>query len=309
MMYAGGPGDHHLPKEFFMITKKYQIFLKVARLGSISNAAKALGQTQSSVTQALHALEGELHLTLFDRSRTGVTLTAQGKALLPYVEAVEESENRLLSYAADLAAKKQTVLRIGTFTSVAVNWLPELFQKYKAVEPGIRFEMKDIGYNNIEEILREEDLDFCFVSLPLSQDIKCIPLYDDPLMAVVSKEHPWANKPSCPLTAFETEPVISLIEELNQDARSVWTTHHIHPNIQYVTKDDYAMLAMVEKGLGICIVPKLLLQDTSKEVIALPLNPPSYRTIGLAFPPGKEASQATLQFVSFIKQEIKVLES
>ena len=135
-----------------MITKKYQIFLKVARLGSISNAAKALGQTESSVTQALHALEGELHLTLFDRSRTGVTLTAQGKALLPYVEAVEESENRLLSYAADLAAKKQTVLRIGTFTSVAVNWLPELFQKYKAVEPGIRFEMKDIGYNNIEEI-------------------------------------------------------------------------------------------------------------------------------------------------------------
>lgn len=292
-----------------MITKKYQVFLKVARLGSISKAAKALGQTQSSVTQTLHALERELHLTLFDRSRMGVTLTTQGKALLPYVEAVEESENALVAYAAGLAAKKQTVLRIGTFTSVAVNWLPELFQKYRGIEPGVRFEMKDIGYNNIEEILKEEDLDFCFVSLPLSQDIKCIPLYDDPLMAVVSKQHSLTTKGSCPLTAFETEPVISLIEELNQDARSVWTARHIHPNIQYVTKDDYAMLAMVEKNLGICIVPKLLLQDISKEVVALPLNPPAYRTIGIAFPPGKEVSQAALQFVAFIKQEIKTLET
>lgn len=287
-----------------MSTKKYAAFLKVVELGSITKAAEAMGHTQSGVTQLMRSLEDDLGISLFHRSRAGITLTKQGEALLPYIEKVMADEISLKQYAKRLSSSEQNTLRIGTFTSVAVNILPALFKKYKEIDPTARFEMRDIGYNNIEEILSKEDLDFCFVTLPLSLECKCIPLYEDRLLAVTSKEHPLANKTSFPLTQFEKEPVISLIKELNQDAQTVWQKHHITPNVQYVTKDDYAMIAMAEKGLGICIMPELLLKGSSEDVAVMELNPPAHRTLGIAFPPHKEVSDNALRFAEFAKAQI-----
>lgn len=289
-----------------MSTKKYNTFLKVAELGSITKAAEVLGHTQSGVTQLMHSLETDLGVSLFHRSRSGITLTKQGEELLPYIKEVIDAELKLKHAAKRITTSNQKVLKIGTFTSVAVNWLPAIFQAYKETNPSIRFEMKDIGYNNIEEILKKEDLDVCFVSLPLSLDCKCIPLYQDPLVAVMSKSHKQADIEVCPIRLFETEPVISLIGELNQDAQTVWKENHISPNIEYTTKDDYAMIAMAEKGLGICIMPSLLLQGNEKHIVKLPLDPPAYRTIGIAFPPRKEASPEALKFAEFVASHINI---
>lgn len=287
-----------------MSIRKYQTFLEVAKYGSITKAAEALGHTQSAVTQLMHSLEDELGVSLFNRSRAGIRLTKQGTKLLPLVQEIVDADLRLKQAAEHLQENDRKVLHIGTFTSVAVNWLPDLFRQYKDIDSSIRFEMKDIGYNNIEETLANEDLDFCFVTLPLTLKCKSIPLYQDPLLAVLSKEHPLSSADSCPISLFEKEPVISLIGDVNRDAQMVWEKHHINPNLQYVTKDDYAMIAMAEKGLGICIMPKLLLQGQEKNVVALPLNPPACRTIGIAFPPKKEASPEALRFVDFISQKL-----
>jgi len=287
-----------------MSTKKYATFLKVVELGSITKAAEALGHTQSGVTQLMRSLEEDLGVSLFNRSRAGITLTKQGETLLPFIEKVMTDDAALRRQANQLSANTQNTLRIGTFTSVAVNVLPALFQGYKKIDPGTRFEMRDIGYNNIEEILSKEDLDFCFVALPLSLDCKCIPLYEDRLLAVTAKDHPLAGK-RFPLAQFEKEPVISLIKELNQDAQQVWEANHITPNIQYITKDDYAMIAMAEKGLGICILPELLVKDSSKDVALMELDPPAYRTLAIAFPPHKQISENALRFAEFAKAQMK----
>ena len=74
---------------------RYEIFLKVAELGNITLAADALNYTQSGVSHAIAAMEREAGCTLFHRSKTGVTLTENGKALLPLLQELVNKQHSL----------------------------------------------------------------------------------------------------------------------------------------------------------------------------------------------------------------------
>lgn len=282
-----------------MSIKKYNAFLHIVECGSITTAAKKLGQTQSGVTQLLHALEKDFNTVLLKRSKGGIRLTAEGQKLLPYIKEVVDADTRLRSEVLKLSPSPGKVIKIGTFTSVAVNWLPEILKEYRNMEPDIRFELVDFGYNKIEEAMKDEQMDFCFVPLPISKKYKSFPLYKDRLLAALPKDHPLASLKSCPVSLFEKESVISLIDTIDRDARTVLQDCGIKPNIQYTVEDDYAMLAMVAKNLGICIVPELMLNGFEKDIVFLELDPPSYRTIGIAFPSYEKISPQALRFSEF----------
>ncbi|MBP5750940.1 MAG: LysR family transcriptional regulator, partial [Firmicutes bacterium] len=100
---------------------KYEVFLKSAQLGNFTRAAEELNITQSGVSHTVAALEKELGLNLLIRSKGGVTLTADGAALLPYVQALCEEERRVLEKAQELRGLETGTIRIASFTSVAVK--------------------------------------------------------------------------------------------------------------------------------------------------------------------------------------------
>ena len=77
------------------------------------------------------------------------------------------------------------------------------------------------------------------------------------------------------------------------------------PNIRFYTKDDYAIIAMVEKGLGMSIMPELLLQGRTANLRVLPLIPEAKRTIGLAIAAGDRAGPATRRFADYVVQYVK----
>lgn len=282
-----------------MSINKYSTFLKVVEAGSITAAASDLGHTQSGVTQLINALEKDLGVRLLIRNRSGIQLTEEGKHLYPYIEKIVSANIQLKQAATALCHPEEQVIRIGVFKSVAVNWLPEIIKEYQQIAPNIKFDMIDCGYNNIEETLTKQQIDFGFVPLPISKDCKTIPLYKDPLLAVLPKDHPYASKKECPVSLFTTEPVISLISTIDKDARTVFEKNHLTPLTKYTVEDDYAMLAMVEKGLGICIMPELILRGREKNLKVLPLKPAAYRTIGIAFPSYETASASAKHFASF----------
>lgn len=282
-----------------MNINKYTTFLKVVELGSITKAAAVLNHTQSGVTQLLHALEKDLGVCLLTRNRQGIQLTSEGQKLLPLIKEVTESNKRLQDAIRQLKNTDESTIRIAAFTSVAVNWLPDIIKEYQQIAPDIHFELIDCGYNNIEETLTEQQMDFGFVPLPIQLHCKCITVYQDRLLAVVPENHPLATAASCPLRVFAEEPVISLLPTIDRDARSVFEQNNIKPNIKYTVKDDYAMLAMVEKNLGICIMPELLLKGQQHHFSAVELAPPAFRTIGIAFPSYETVKQSAVQFAEF----------
>lgn len=292
-----------------MNLNKYTTFLKVVESGSITKAAAELGHTQSGVTQLLHSLEKELGVNLLVRGRQGITLTKEGESLHPLIQNVVEANTRLDSAASALKKGKtssdDTPIRIGTFTSVAVKWLPEIIRDYQQIAPHIHFDLVDCGYNNIEEALVKQPLDFAFVPLPLSIKCRCISLYEDRLLAVLPTTHPAADGSRCSLELFRSQPVISLLPTIDRDARSVFEKYNIVPNIKYMVESDYAMLAMVENNLGICIMPELILKGSTQHFRAMELDPPAFRTLGIAFPANDQTRESAVAFAEFAADWIR----
>ena len=98
---------------------RYIAFLKAFERNSFSDAARDLGYTQSAVSQMIKSLEAELGVTLLVRSRSGVTLTYEGRHLLPYIRDTVNAYRMLQSQAAGFSGLEQGTIRLGTFTSVS----------------------------------------------------------------------------------------------------------------------------------------------------------------------------------------------
>ena len=105
-----------------MSVSKYQMFLKTVECGSFSRAAEELNFTQSGVSHAVQALEDELGITLLSRNRGGVVLTADGRALLPRVEALCAAHHALMQSAADLKGLDAGLVKVATFSSVSAHF-------------------------------------------------------------------------------------------------------------------------------------------------------------------------------------------
>lgn len=300
-----------------MSIKKYTALVTTVRKGSVTAAAAELGVSQSGLTQLLNSLEDDFGITLLVRSRSGIKLTEAGEQLLPLMEATLDADSKVKAAVAELTsvpdATPEKVIRIGSFTSVAVNWLPDIIREFSKAEPDVRIELIDGGYNNIEKTFAEHPIDFGFVRLPLAFDCKTLPLCNDRLLAALPSDFD-SNKLNlkltssgvkysvCPTSLFGTEPVVSLIDTVDRDARTVFKSAGVTPNIRYRVEDDYAMLAMVEKGLGIAVVPELMLKDNKRNVNIVELDPPAYRMIGIAFPDYDHISDEAMKFVEFTKK-------
>ena len=282
-----------------MNISKYQTFLKVVELGSLTRAAEALGYTQSGVSHIIGSLEEELGFALLTRSRAGVQLTADGERVLPAIRSILNGASQLDQIVAAIRGLDTGVIRVGTFTSVAVHWLPGMIKVFQQDHPNIEFKLLNGDYHDVERWLADGSIDVGFVALPSRIDCRTIPLREDRLLAILPKDHPRAKLDKYPLSEIGSEDFISLLKNSDQDARRAMELAGVTPHIKFTTKDDYAILAMVENGLGISIVPELLLQGHTQNLRAMELFPGAKRTIALAIPDAGSLSPAVSRFVEY----------
>lgn len=278
-----------------MSIKQYEVFAKTVELGSLTRAAEALDSTQSRISHVLSAMEEEYGFCLMQRSRSGVTLTEAGAMLLPKMEAILQQHRELEALIADIRNANAGTVRLGTFTSVAVHWLPGMIQAFQSAHPQVELKMFSGDYADVEQWLGDGTVDLAFVSLPAPENTRAIPLAEDELLAILPKGHPLANQPRIDAAKLGREPFISLPKRSDHDIHRALDKAGITPNIRFTTKDDYAVIAMVEQGLGISIVPELLVRGRGQRVELRPLEPRSTRTIALALPQGN-ASPAVEAF-------------
>ena len=288
-----------------MSLTKYQALASAVEMGSLTKAAEALHCTQSAVSHSIDSLEQEMGFVIIRRTRAGVRLTNEGERLMPAVRNLLSSAEQLSQTAASIRGLDSGTVRIGTFTSVAVHWLPGVLKEFQRDYPNVDFILKNGDYYDVEQWLVDGSIDVGFVNVPCSLGCECIPLMEDRLLAILPLTSRFANYPKFPVVECETEPFISLLESSAQDARRVLEAAGVKPNIRFYTKDDYAIIAMVEKGLGMSIMPELLLQGRTANLRVLPLIPEAKRTIGLAIAAGDRAGPATRRFADYVVQYVK----
>ena len=270
-----------------MSLKKYEAFVRTVELGSLTKAAQSLGSTQSRISHILNDLEEEYGFRLMHRSRGVIELTEAGQLLLPKMNAIVQKAKELSECVSEIRSADAGTVRLGVFTSVAVHWLPGMIRAFQAAHPRAQLEMRSGDYHDVDQWLREGSIDLGFITLPGPAGMRTIPLAEDPLVAILPKGHRLAALSQIPIEELREDPFISLLQSSAHDIHRALDNAGIRPNIKYTTKDDYAILAMVEQGLGISIVPQLLIRGRTQNLEVRPLIPKASRTIALAIPEGE----------------------
>ncbi len=288
---------------------KYETFLCILEKGGLTAAAEEMGCTQSNITHILKSLEDEFGFMLFARGRSGAVLTPEGLMMLPCIRAAAEAERRMRAEAEEIRRHGCGEIRIGAFTSVSVNWLPGIIGAYRDLHPGMEFKLFSGDYHDMDLMLRDNGLDVAFVTRDRIGGCRLVPLLEDPVMAVLPLSHPLAAGKSVKAADLKGENIICLPEDSDDDSRTVFEKAGFEPNIRFTTKDDYAIIAMVAGGLGISLMPQLLLNGRGDNVRILPLDPPSSRMISLAVPERSMESRTVSEFAEFVSKWVGGQES
>lgn len=281
-----------------MSLARYQIFLTAVELGSLTAAGEALGYTPSNVSYAVAQLEKEWSVRLLTRDKSGVHLTPEGQTLLPYIRRVWEDELLLRDQRQALAREESRVIRVGTFSSVTAQWLPEIFRRFEAVCPDCRFRLFSGNYADVERWLLQGTVDCGFLRLPVQTGLTAYPLRRDPYLAVLPHDHPLATAQDYSIRGFLSEPFIQLEDGQDQETAEIFRKYRITPSVRCTAESDYAVLAMVEAGMGVSLMPQLMLGRLGYRVAVRPLQPAETRTIGIAVRTGARLSRAARSFVS-----------
>lgn len=281
--------------------QKYQAFIRTVEYGSFTKAAETLGYTQSSVSKMIADLEQEWQVNLLERSRAGVQLTADGMAMLPYAENIVADYRKLQDEVANLNGLRQGVIRIGTFSSVATHWIPGIIQSFQKDYPGIQYELLLGDYDEIENWLAMGRIECGFLRLPTRKEFETIFLEKDELVAVLPPNHPLIRKEKLRPKDLNAQPFLLLEHGGKAEVSEFLEQNRIQPDIRFTTWDDYSILSMVESGLGIGILPRLILHRIPYAVEVRPFTKPAYREIALAIRNQKTASAAVKKFVQYLK--------
>lgn len=283
-----------------MSIQKYQAFIKTVELGGLTKAAQVLGYTQSGISHMIQGLEEEVGAKLMHRDRSGIRMTAIGEQLLPYFTEVCNSERKLEEKISDILQLESGLIRIGTFTSVSVQWLPFIMKKFLADFPKIEFEIMYGEYAEIENWITEGRVDCGFLRLPAKQKLKTTFLKQDELVAVLPYNHPLADKPFFPAEALSDYPFALMDESEDYEVEAVFDHFHVKPKVRFTAKDDHTIVAMVANELAISIMPELVLNKMPYNVVKKGFKEPIYRKLGIAVKDEKSISKTTARFIDYV---------
>lgn len=262
---------------------KYGIFCEVVKHKSFTKAAEAIGYTQSGVSQIVKNLEKELGTVLIDRSASNFLLTIDGYAYLPYISGIYNSELSLQNRRSELLGMYNSVIRIGTFSSVSRTFLPIILRSFKMSHPDVHFVLKQGTYNDIEKWIEEGEVDFGFLIGEMETKLEVRPLLIDSMVAVLPGDHPLCKKNTVSLNDIAEDPMILIDEGEFSLPMEIFRKSGIEPKIEYTVYDDYSVIAMVKQKLAISMMYELVLEGFEDGLVLKPLEEEVSRTISVAW--------------------------
>ena len=279
---------------------KYLAFVKTVEQGSFTRAARELDYAQSSISKMVADLESEWGMTLLERSKSGVCLTSAGEQVLPFLRKVLNDHQELAGQIDRMNGVETGVVRIGTFASVAINWLPNIFAALQRDYPGIEYEMLLGDYEEVEHWIDEGRVDCGFLRLPTLPKFDTLLLKQDEYKAVLPMGHLLAEKETVAVEDLNNLPFLLLEHGGKTEVSDLLERARVRPDIRFTTWEDFAIMAMVEKGMGVSILPDLILQRIPYQIEIRPLRQPYYRQIGLAMKKQTHPTPAVQKFIEYL---------
>lgn len=286
---------------------RYIALLKIIEMGSFSKAAEAMGYSQSAMSQMISSLEEEMSIKLVNRFRTGAKLTLEGEQLYPHIEKLIYQYYSVQEKVNEIKGLETGTIRMGTLASISAHWLPNLLKEFQKQYPGVEFVIHQGDYTSIYEWIKTGAIDFGFVNPKAVNGIETTVLKEGAMLAVLPQDHPLSGQDVIPLTLLASEPFILLEEGHYYEPLEAFKTIGISPNIKYTIHDDYAIMTMVEAGLGVSILAELVLHRTNYKIKLCPTEPKISRTIAIGYKDKSRMPIACKRFIELLQAHIDEL--
>jgi DNA-binding transcriptional LysR family regulator len=281
---------------------RLQLLREVARRGTIRAAAEAMQITPSGVSQQLRILEAEAGVPLLEPEGRGVRLTDAGWMLVRHAgtitAAIDAAEAELAALQAEIAG----TLRIAAFPTAARAILPEVIARLGADHPRLRVLLRDLETEASLAALRLDEVDLAVVdeydeaTAIHEPGIELVPLMDDPLfLAMPGEPAPDADRAEpIPLDAARDAPWIMDTEASNIAAaiRRHCRRAGFEPTVRSNCRDYSVIIALVEAGLGVAVLPGLALRDRAIRARVAPIEGGLSRRVLVALKPERRTHPA-----------------
>ena len=265
-----------------MDSRKFEILMTAADMGSFSKASEIVGYTQSGLTHMMDALEREVGFPLLRRNHNGIQLTQQGAQLMPAIREFLQANANLESQIRTIAEKKSEVIRIAAYASIAMHWMPEILYRFRRLCPEAKVDLRMVDHA-LEpfELLESGQTDVIFAS---RQNYGCcdwIPLYDEQMYAILPKDYPLGDRSVFPLEEFSGQEFLMPYGRFDIDVKAALEPVGVKLDAKISRVDDETVIRMVGRGLGVSMMTELMIRGRTDDVLCVPVSPPAIRELGM----------------------------
>ncbi len=279
-------------------------FLAVARTRHFTRAAELTHVAQPSLSKQIHCLERELGSELFHRARGNVTLTPAGEVLVPFAKRILADIETARLEVHELAELRQGRLRLGATPSLCTGPLAYALANFRVRYPGIQLIIDESGSRDLVRQLAEGAIDLAMITSPVHRGdpiLDTVPILREQLTVAVPRT---MDRDSFRIEDLRDRPLVMFRE--GYDLRSMTLTAcqraGFQPRFAIEGGEMDAVLSFVEAGLGIAVVPSMVLQGRP-QLRGVPFVPlPPIRTISLAHRTDVRPTRAAEEFRTTLLQ-------
>lgn len=265
-----------------------RILHALATTGSLTAAAASLGLSQPAVSQRIKRVETRLAVPLIERQGRGIRLTTAGNILADHGRTVVAEIDAALAAIEDLRGERGGTLRLVGFPSASATIVPAVMRRLAEEAPEVALQYREAEPPAAVGMLRDGEVDCALIfdyvgAAELPAGSAFTPLWRETVSLVISEDRAIAG-PAAKLGDFAAEHWIAGCEKCRGHLLVAAAECGFEPDIIQETDNVPAMLAMAAAGGAVALVPGLALaaaRTLPDDAVALPLDPPRYRTIGL----------------------------
>ncbi|MCO6180061.1 MULTISPECIES: LysR substrate-binding domain-containing protein [Ciceribacter] len=249
--------------------RQLQYFVAVAEQGSVTRAAQNLSISQSSVTEAIKELEGDLGVELFDRHPRGLSITHNGHQFLRHATKILATVSDARNAFSETKENSGGTLNIGVTSLVAGYVLSDLLARYRRACPNVEVSAIEDNGSYLEHLLVGGELDVAVMVISNLRDRMALQaeiLETSPYRLWLPMGHPLVSADIISAADIAREPLIMLtVDEIEENTGKLLSALGARPQVAFRTRSVEAVRSLVATGAGVALLPDLVYRPWSLE--------------------------------------------
>lgn len=287
-----------------METTNWRIIKKVIEHGNLTDASVDLNISQSGISYTIKKIEQAVGFPIFIRHSKGISLTTNGKELLPFIDTFLENEVTFSNALLKINSMASGNLIIGTYKSISKHWLPKILELFIQDYPKVKINIQQGSSERLEKKLQDNSIVFALTSYRDRPEFEWIDLKQDQLLVVLPQNHNLANKSVIDLNTLQKTKFIGSSSDYEYDVNRILREKNITSNhVTLFTNDEETILQMVRQDLGIGLLfNSYLKENASYDIVIKETSPPLYRRLGVAVRPTELKLPIIKKFIDYSEE-------